>query len=168
MNGDDILVLVRLARGSRPWTYRAIAAEVGMDTAALHRGVARLQEAKLLDEARQPNRANLEEFLLSGVRFVFPAEPGPIGRGIPTAWGAEPLCASLAPSEELAPVWPDPKGIARGPQVAPISKRVPGLAKTDPKLREWFALVDAIRLGRARDRQIASRELSERIWEAAP
>lgn len=136
-----------------------------MDPAALHRGVGRLREAGLLDESRRVNRSNLEEFLLHGLRFVFPVAPGPIGRGIPTAWAVEPLRGKFASSEELPPVWADPTGSARGPQVAPLSNSVPRMARRDPALWEWFALIDGIRIGRARERQIASRELSDRIWD---
>jgi hypothetical protein len=138
-----------------------------MDPAALHRSVARLKQAKLLDERREPVRANVEEFLLHAVRYVAPAEPGPIGRGRPTAWAAPPLVELLAAGDEPPPVWPDPYGKSRGPTVEPVAESVPRLARRDRELGEWFALLDAIRIGRTRERKLAAESLSQRIWAEA-
>ncbi len=44
---------------------------------------------------------------------------------------------------------------------------MPRLAERDRDLWEWFALLDAIRIGRARERKLAAELLSERIWAKA-
>ena len=165
IKGNDILVLVRLASvAPKSWTFRAVAESLGMDVAAVHRSVGRLSAATLLDADRQVNRSNLEEFLLHGLRFILPAELGPVGRGRPTAWGVEPLRSLLAESGEPPPVWPDPNGVSRGPQVEPIAGGVLKLADSDPELGVWFALLDAMRVGRVRDKELAANELRSRIW----
>jgi hypothetical protein len=164
---NDIVVLVRLMADPSEWTFRSLGAELEMDPAALHRSVARLREAKLLGADRQPNRGNAEEFLIHALRYAIPAELGPLGRGVPTAWGAAPLADLLAESGEPAPVWPDPEGASRGPQVEPIANAVPRLAGERPELGEWFALLDAIRIGRARERKLAADQLRKRIWVEA-
>jgi hypothetical protein len=86
---------------------------------------------------------------------------------VPTAWGAPPLAELLAEDGEPAPVWPDPRGASRGPIVKPLAEGVPRLAGRDREIGEWFALLDAIRIGRARERQLAAALLSERIWATA-
>jgi hypothetical protein len=163
INGNDVLVLLRLAAHEEPWTFRGLGEELGMDPAVLHRGIARLGEANLVDEDRKVNRANAEEFLLHGVRYMLPGKLGPSGRGVPTAWGAEPLRRLLAPDAEF-PVWPDPHGKHRGPVLEPIAEAAPRLARADPELLQWLALLDAVRVGRARERKLAADEIGKRIW----
>jgi hypothetical protein len=164
LTGNDTVVLVQLAAKAEPWTFRSLGDALDIDPAALHRSVARLKAARLLDQERQVNQANVEEFLIHGLRFLLPAELGPLGRGVPTAWGAEPLRSKLAPGEEPPPVWPDPNGTSRGPSIKPIGSAVPKLAEADPVLGEWFALIDGVRVGRARERKLAAEELGKRIW----
>lgn len=159
-------MLVRLA--SNPpaeWTYRSLAAELEVDHAALHRSVERLEEAQLVGADRQPVRAHLEEFLIHALRYSFPAQPGPIGRGVPTAWGVAPLRGMFAGRDDPPPVWPDPHGSTRGALVPPIHENVPRLSQALPLLWEWFSLMDALRLGGARERKLASDELRSRIWK---
>jgi hypothetical protein len=48
-------------------------------------------------------------------------------------------------------------------EFSPLYKNVPEAARRDPKLYELLALVDAIRDGRAREREIAIDELKARI-----
>jgi hypothetical protein len=61
---------------------------------------------------------------------------------------------------ELPPVWPDPDGEVRGGSFEPLHKAVPHAARKDPRLYELLALVDALRDGRARERQLAEKALS--------
>jgi hypothetical protein len=112
-----------------------------------------------------PNRANLKEFLIHGVKYAFPVHRGGIVRGSPTAHAAPPLKQQIAESFDPPPVWPDASGSARGVEFSPLYKNVPAAARRDPKLYELLALVDAIRDGRAREREIAIRELTARIDE---
>jgi hypothetical protein len=167
LNGNDVLLLVRLAANPDPWTFRSLGDELQMDPAAVHRGVAHLKEAQLLDEDRQVNRANVEEFLVHALRFVLPARLGPVGRGVPTAWGRAPLRKQIAAGSEPSPVWPDPHGRVRGPVVAPVSDAAPKIAESDPELGQWLGLIDALRVGRARERKLAANELRRRIWSDA-
>lgn len=168
LNGQDVLVLVWLAAHPGGWTFRGLGNDLGMDPAALHRSVGRLKRAKLLDEDRQLNRSNCEEFLVHGVRYVVPGELGASGRGVPAAWGAEPLRDMLASGADPSPVWSDPSGRHRGPLLEPIADAAPHLAKADSQLAQWLPLLDAIRVGRARERKLASEELAKRIWGSDP
>lgn len=110
-----------------------------------------------------PNRNHLKEFLIHGLKYVFPAERGGPTRGIPTAEAAAPLAQHLHLDFSLPPVWPHAEGPFRGIAFSPLYKNVPKAALLDSKLYELLALVDAIREGRAREREIAIRELTARI-----
>jgi len=110
-----------------------------------------------------PSRANLREFLVYGVRYAFPVRRGGLVRGVPTAHAAPPLNQYMAESFDPPPVWPFADGTLRGTEFSPLYKNVPVAASRDRKLYELLALVDAIRDGRAREREIAIRELTLRI-----
>jgi hypothetical protein len=60
-------------------------------------------------------------------------------------------------------VWPDKDSKVKGYSFAPLYKTVPKAARQDQKLYELLALVDAFRDGRAKERTIAEKELTERI-----
>ncbi len=68
-----------------------------------------------------------------------------------------------APSRDLPPVWPWHEGDTRGIGFEPLYKSVPHAALRDPALYQLLALVDAIRDGRARERNLAERDLVERL-----
>ena len=82
---------------------------------------------------------------------------------MPTAHGAPPLSEFVSAGSELPPVWPAPEGQVRGTTLEPLQKIVPTAAAKDPALYEILALIDALRDGRARERQIAHRELAARL-----
>ncbi len=85
---------------------------------------------------------------------------------MPTAWAAQPLADELAPQSDLPPVWPDPKGRQRGIALAPLHPAVPQLARRDLELGERLALIDAIRMGDARVRGLATKLLGQRLARA--
>jgi hypothetical protein len=83
-------------------------------------------------------------------------------RGIPTASAAAPLVRKIT-QENPAPVWPYEAGTQRGYAVTPLHKNVPRAALLDGRLYQMLALVDAIRVGGARERELARRELAGRL-----
>ena len=110
-----------------------------------------------------PNNNNIKEFLIHGVKYAFPPQRGGPTRGIPTAEAARPLDRHFPQDFPFPPVWPYADGPLRGIAFSPLYKNVPRAALRDSKLYELLALVDAIREGRAREREIAITELKTRI-----
>jgi hypothetical protein len=105
----------------------------------------------------------LREFLIHGAKYAFPAIRGEISRGIPTSYAAPPLKDLIVEASEPPPVWPHPKGSMRGASLEPLFPSAPGAALRDSALYEVLALFDALRTGRARERQMAARLLEERL-----
>ncbi|HJQ64636.1 MAG TPA: nucleotidyltransferase family protein, partial [Burkholderiales bacterium] len=103
------------------------------------------------------------EFLIHGVPYAYPSEHGGVVRGMPTAYAAPPLNKMIVQADEPPPVWPYAEGTVRGYKFAPLYPSVPKAAERDPKLYELLALVDAIRDGRARERDLAAQELETRL-----
>jgi hypothetical protein len=137
-----------------------------MSPSQLHAAVKRALTAQLAvrnEETVVPNLRNLEEFLIHGLKYAFVPERGELTRGMPTAHAAPPLEQHFATSPEPPPVWPDPEGSVRGMAFSPLYKLAPGAAREDERLYELLVLVDAIRGGRARERELAIRELKKRL-----
>lgn len=113
---------------------------------------------------RANNRA-LKEFIEYGLKYVFPADPGKIMRGIPTSFAAPVMAGKLMSAGEVINVWPDPIGKEKGQSIQPLFKSVPRAVKQDPELYKLLALVDAIRLGNARESKIAIELLEESLLQ---
>jgi hypothetical protein len=111
---------------------------------------------------RANNRALLE-FIVHGIKYVFPAEQGKIMRGIPTAFASPILVGKLMSAGDIINVWPDPTGKEKGQSILPLFKSVPKAVKQDPVLYKLLALVDAIRLGQARETTVAIQLLIEEL-----
>jgi hypothetical protein len=130
-----------------------------------HNVVKRLIAARILQaDQRKPNTIALLEFLSSGVPYAFPATLGPLTRGVPTAHSAPPLAGEILESEPV--VWPSVKGHARGASVEPLYRGAPETALRNPDLYHLLALVDSLRIGRARERQRAKTMLHDRMMRA--
>jgi hypothetical protein len=113
------------------------------------------------------NRSALLEFLLHGIRYAFPAEPGAVKRGIPTRYATSPLKQNLPQQNEPPPVWPYADGSVCGYSYALLHKNVPKSALSDPDVYELLVLVDAPRDGKAHERELAVKELSRRLQESS-
>lgn len=164
---QDIVVLLKLvALAGRSWTYATLALSLGMSPSQAYHAVHRARAVQLavdMNNSIVPHLRNLEEFLVHGLRYVFPAVYGELTRGMPTSYAAPPLSRMLRMDDEPPPVWPDPEGTTRGMAFSPLFRSVPEAARADATLYELLALVDAIRGGRARERNLAVRELNARL-----
>ena len=145
-------------------------AQMGVDlsisSSEVHAALKRLAVSRLVSSDANGNRPLLpavEEFLVHGVKYAFPARRGEITRGVPTSYAAPPLNQEIEPGSELPPVWPFPEGQHRGVTLEPLYKTAPAAALRDPTLYEMLALIDALREGRARERKLAEHELIERV-----
>ncbi len=165
VRSQDILLLLRLAaHPSARWTYAQLATELGISVSQVHAALTRAKHAGLLrPDGKSPNTGSLAEFVVHGLRYVFPAERRGITRGFPTAGSAPPLVSKLAQGDGPPIVWPDPNGPVRGEGLLPIHPAVPAAARRDARLYELVALVDALRIGRARERKLAIDELKRRF-----
>ena len=103
----------------------------------------------------------LRDCLGHAVRWIAPARVGDFELGLATAHTAEPLRGKLTGDDDPV-VIPLAHGPVRGRAVTPLHPLSPAAAARDPKLYRLLAIVDALRIGRARDRQVAAGEL--RAW----
>src|ERR1700680_2214680 len=164
---QDVLVALKLCgypAGRAPLS--SVASHLVLSPSEVHGAIQRLRSSRLLHGPAlkdKPNISGLEEFLVHGLKYAFPAEHREVTGGIPTWYAAEPLRSQIAMSNDLPPVWPWHDGDTRGVGLEPLYKSVPHAALRDPALYELLALVDAIRDGRARERNLAERDLVHRL-----
>lgn len=165
----DVAVALQLVISPQQ-TYAKLGEAIGMSASEVHEAVRRLRAAKLLSASafREVRRRNLEEFLVAGVPYAFPVELGPVTRGVPTAHSAPRLGAHLQPRAADTPaedvlVWPHEDGTMRGVSLTPLYRAAPATAKRNPELYELLTLVDALRIGRARERQLAKMLLRQAL-----
>ena len=161
---QDILVLLKLhiALGKERPKLVDLAVELGMSPSEVSQAIKRASFAGLCDPvSSKPFPNALKEFILHGLRFVYPVQPGYLAVGMPTSHSALPLSKSIKSNEPY--VWPDPNGKVRGQSLEPLYPSVPFASKKDAKLYELLALVDALRAGNARERKLAITELGKRL-----
>ncbi|OYQ43582.1 hypothetical protein [Flavobacterium aurantiibacter] len=163
---QDVLILLKIiALGKNPWFHHTIAQELGISQSEVSQSLNRSKYAGLIDDGRKRvNRLALIEFLLHGIAYAFPQQPGAIVRGVLTAHAAEPLNHLIHSNEKY--VWPYAKGLERGQAIEPLYSTVVKATLTDKELYELLTLVDAIRVGRIREKEIAKSELEKRILNA--
>jgi hypothetical protein len=155
---QDVLVAVKLALAQRQ-TYQQLAGTLGMSLSEVHAAVKRASEAGLVGPDRTANRTAVLDFILMGLRQAFPPKRGALTRGMPTAHGGPPLKDLLSEDLGPPPVWPDPEGTVRGESFSPLYRSAPRAARKDPRLYETLCLIDAVRGGRTRDRELAEQKL---------
>jgi hypothetical protein len=161
---QDILtvVWVAMAEAETSLTFAALAAGLGMSASETHASVQRAQSSGLLTREfgeLRANRTALMELIVHGVKYVFAPVFGPITVGVPTAGSAPVLAAEFGAADDVKVVWPDPEGGARGIALCPLYPTVPAAARRSPRFHETMALVDAIRAGAARERELAIQRL---------
>ncbi len=164
---QDIAVALRLAQHPEE-RYELLADALGLSLSATHRAVQRLRQAHLLlPDQRKVNRSALMEFLQYGARYAFPPVRGPQVRGMPTAWSVAGLMEQLSSSSSSSSVvWPDPNGTMRGESITPLYDGAANAGRRDKRLHRALALVDALRIGQARERKIAGALLKDELASA--
>jgi hypothetical protein len=163
VKGQDVVVLsAMLGMADSQKTLPALSETLHLSLATIHRSVKRLQAAGLLDGDRDVRLAQADEFFAHALQYLFPPRFGGESRGVPTAWAAPPLRDELTTTDGPLPVWAHPNGESRGIALEPLHEVVPDLASRDAELYERLALVDALRIGDARIRNLAIDELRRR------
>ena len=158
---QDIVLALELAGERRDWRVADLAAAVRISPSEVSDGLRRLAFARLYNPRdKRVMRRPLFDFLRHGLPYVFPARLGVAGVGMPTAHSAGPLAGMLFAGEDAA-IWASSHGVTRGRVVEPLYPTAPDAAAADPVLYRNLALVDALRVGKARERELAERELEE-------
>lgn len=160
---QDLLVLAKLiAKDGSDYTQMELAQTLYMSQSEISSSISRSIYAGLLfKKGKEVNRKLFFDFIKYGLAVVFPQHPGALVRGTPTAHSAPPLAAEIMGEEKY--VWPYAKGRARGQSIIPLYPSVNQAIILDSNLYEILALMDAVRVGRAREKNMALEFLEQRI-----
>ncbi|MFI5347652.1 MAG: hypothetical protein ACHQ51_14855 [Elusimicrobiota bacterium] len=150
---DLTVVLAAAAKGRQPWRAAELARELGLSPLDVSLGLERARRVGLVDEEkRRVLKEPLLEFLVHGLRYVFPAELGSSGPGTATAQLAGRY------------VWPLADGESHGRHLTPLD---PAALRAVGAARELLGLVDVLRIGHVWERTIAVREIARRLDSAS-
>jgi predicted DNA-binding transcriptional regulator len=166
LKSQDVVVAAWLGISSgEQWTYDRLARELEMSTQTVFEAVQRLVAARLVNPARRRlARQEFLEFVEHGLRYAFPVQPGDKKvTGVPTGISASPLVGKLLSGDDATVVWPSRHGRTIGRRVVPLHRSAPEVVDRNPRLYEMLTLLDAMRLGGARDREVAFREIRARL-----
>jgi DNA-binding Lrp family transcriptional regulator len=167
---QDIVVLIKLLayQEDTRWSQSSIAFELCLSPSQVNSAFKRLVGAGLITHYHPPNKPQpiiqaCEEFFIHGLKYIFPAKLGEIVRGVPTSYSGPILKNKIVLGNDPVPVWPYGEGEVRGVALKPLYSSVPEsvIKHPDPLFYNLLTLIDAIRSGRAREKQIAIQELSK-------
>ena len=167
MRPQDILVLLKIVSiHNQKWRNIDIANALQVSPSEVSEALNRCRIAGLIDSKKRSVHANsFKEFLIYGLKYVFPVEPGAMVKGIPTAHSAPPVNEQISSGGDVY-VWPYAKGTQRGQAIEPLYKTLPAIIQEDKMFYELMAIVDTLRVGRAREVKIAIDELEKRLQYA--
>ena len=175
MKSQDVLLMLKLmsfeldesaSQCAERYSVRSLADSTGVSKSEVANAWQRCVAVGLLKSDRITglpilNRDGLFGFLVHGLRYVFPAKLGELTRGMATGVGAPVLAGKLQSAGDLVPVWPDAQGSVMGLSVVPLFKSVPEAASKDERLYALLALTDALRIGKAREHELAAKMLGQ-------
>lgn len=165
MKPQDLVVLLKIiSENNREWQQKPLAEALGMSQSEISQSLNRSEYTGLLNKkTKSVMRLALVDFVKYGLPFVFPQKPDPVMRGIATAHSAEPMNRFIQSQEYY--IWPSAKGKLKGHSIMPLYPSVPDAALKDNRLYQLLAMVDVMRIGRAREKEIATKELSKMILD---
>jgi hypothetical protein len=179
MKPQDVVVLAKLLsfqKKKKNWTQISLAEELCLSPSQVNYALKRLAQARLLAPVLSKDKNNeiklvpvmqaCEEFLIHGFKYVFPPEFGSQSPGLPTAYAAAPLNEIIVSGNDLPPVWPAiGEGAIRGIELKPlyhcVTKSI--IKFPDTYFYELLALLDAIRSGRARERNLGAEKIAKML-----
>jgi hypothetical protein len=168
----SIMTLSKEGHSLEELTQNELARLLCISPSEVNAGIKRLVFSGLLGPVQRSNRfiflpikAAVEECLVVGIRYFFPVQLGAYTRGIVTSYAAPIFEKLIVLGDDPVPVWPSGEGNQRGLALEPLYRSVPQsiIKHPDQLFYEMLVLIDAIRIGRARERNIAIKLLKEKI-----
>ena len=166
MRPHDIAILLKIAsKGNDKWYMKDLAHELQISPSEISESINRSIIAGLISSDKKTlKKLAVLDFIKSGLKYVYPQQPGAMVRGIATAHSAPPLNNEIMSEEQF--VWPYAKGNLRGQAVEPLHPKMAEACLKDSQFYELMALVDAIRVGKVREQHLAFEMIKERIEHA--
>lgn len=163
MRPQDIVILLKIVIiDNANWQLKDLANSLFISNSEVSESLERSRYAGIIDfEKRNVYREALLDFLIYGMKYVFPARAGILTRGVPTAH-SHPYMQTFFSSEQ-AYVWPSASGEVIGQAIEPFYVNQIKAIQEDEELYRLLALMDVIRVGKLREKEIAVKELKNSL-----
>ena len=164
MRPQDVVILLKMITlQDTEWTFSQIATCLQISESEVSYAMGRNKLAGLVSpDKTKVNKLALREFLIYGIKYVFPPQTGHSVRGIATAHSAMPVSQHIAEGVENF-VWKYYKGTRRGSSIVPLYDKIPKIVENQPELYEFLTIVDTLRIGKKREIEIAIIELDKKL-----
>jgi predicted transcriptional regulator len=164
MRPQDIVILLKLVTvDDKKWSMTEMSDCLKISIGEISKAMERNVVAGLVSSDKtRVNKLALRDFLIYGLKYVFPPQPGGYTKGIATAHSASPVNQYINENGENY-VWKYYKGTKRGHSIVPLYDTIPGIVENQPELYEFLTIVDTIRIGKKREIEIAVEELNKRL-----
>jgi hypothetical protein len=164
MRPHDIVILLKMITlGNKKWAMEEMGKSLNISSGEISKAMDRNVMAGLVssDKARV-NTMALRDFLICGLKYVYPPQLGYSARGIPTAHSAPPVNQHISEGNENY-VWSYYKGTKRGSTIIPLYPNIPKIVEGQPDLYELLVIADTFRVGRVREKEVAKNELDKKL-----
>jgi predicted transcriptional regulator len=163
MRPHDIVILLKIVTyKDNDWYIKDAANELFISQSEVSESLNRSVMAGLISSnKKRVMKSALFDFLVYGLKYVYPVKPEAMVRGIKTSHSASPLSNEIVSDEVY--VWAYVEGDSRGFSIEPLHPNVPKACLQDSKLYELLTLVDAVRIGNKREFNLAVNELKQRL-----
>jgi hypothetical protein len=168
MKSQDIIVAIRLLiLNGKKSSFAELANFLKISVSEAHGAAQRLKESYFLDSfTGMIRKTALEEFLLHGIQYVFPASQDKPARGMLTGYSSPFMKDDFNADNSVEFfVWPYSFGKDRGISIKPLYRTVPEICSKDKVLYHWLAVIDMLRMNRAREREVAIKHLKKLFLE---
>lgn len=164
MRPQDIVILLKMITlGGKKCTLAEMAECLQISSSEISKAMERNVVAGLVSSDKvRVNKLALRDFLIFGLKYVFPPQPGSTTRGIATAHSAFPVNQHISGNGENY-VWKYYKGTKRGNSIVPLYDKIPKFIEKQPNLYELLTIVDTLRIGKNREVEIAIQELDKKF-----
>ncbi|MFO8062036.1 MAG: hypothetical protein R6U31_03830 [bacterium] len=162
MKPQDVLIALKIIEeDSEDWRFIDVAYKLKISQSEVHEGINRLHDSEIMHRRKHIVKSNLAEFIIHGLKYCFPAIRGMKSRGIPTSHSSAFLTNIITDKDQDTVVWPYEKGESSGVSIQPLYKSVPYFVLENPFMYEYLCYIDAIRIGRKRERDYAKKKISQ-------
>jgi hypothetical protein len=158
-----VILLKMITLGDQKWSIAEMSEVLLLSMGEISKAMKRNVTAGLISADKMyVNKLALREFLVYGLKYVFPPQLGAPTRGIATAHSAPPVNLHIAENGEHY-VWKYYKGTKRGNSIVPLYDKIPKIVENQPKLYELLVITDTLRIGKKREIEIAIEELDKHL-----
>jgi len=162
---QDIVILIKILSTKSPeWLIMDLVQTLKISLSEVSESLDRSKFSGLLSEdKKRVNKQGLYELLIYGLKYIFPAKPQALVKGIATAYSYPEFKNEF--SSTVACVWKYDAGDIIGQEIESLYEKQTIAALNDSQLYKALTLLDLLRIGNKREIAFAQKELKKIILD---